>query len=253
MGRLFDAYRAIHEQGFVPIFVLDAFDTQVLMEGCLAAGVRAIEYTLRRPDAKKMIPWIRKRYPDMYLLAGSTLDSDRIVTRMRSKHPQLMTLRELKDAGVDGFVSMLGWRLDSIREYAPTHVVIPSAHTATEAFQQVDAGAHLVKMSGNQLDLVRTCRMPPTFDYCPIFVTGGMTVERIPEAVRAGAIAVASGFDVILKGRSEKISVQEVADAISVFVRTTQQVRNEVWPKLAKSIGADKQTWLDALPHYHPF
>ena len=158
MGRVFEAYRAVHEQGFVPIFVQDDFDSRDLVEACLSAGIRVIEYTLRRPDAPEMIPWIRKTYPDLYLMAGSTLDDEGIVEGMRRRHPQLMTLQQLADAGVDGFVSMLGWSLESIRKYSPTHVVIPSAHSATQAFLQTGGGAHFQKLSGAHLDLVRQCR-----------------------------------------------------------------------------------------------
>ena len=45
--RLFATYRAVHEQGFLPIFTgLSANDPRVLVEGCVAAGCRVIEYTL---------------------------------------------------------------------------------------------------------------------------------------------------------------------------------------------------------------
>jgi hypothetical protein len=43
-----------------------------------------------------------------FLLVGSTLDSERIVRRMKRRHPQLMTVQEAADLGVDGFVSMMG-------------------------------------------------------------------------------------------------------------------------------------------------
>ncbi len=253
MGRLFEAYRAIHEQGFVPIFVQDDFDSRDLLEACLVSGVKVIEYTLRRPDASEMIPWIRKTHPDLYLMVGSTLDSDRIVGGMRRRHPQLMTLQQLVDTGVDGFVSMLGWSSESIRKYASTHVVIPSANTATQAFVQTDAGAHFTKLSGANLDLVRQCRMPPTFEFCPIFVTGGVTTARMRDAMEAGGIVLASGFDVVLKGRSAEIGVKEIAEALSEYVAAAQQARREVWPEVAAAVGADRQIWLDSLPHYHPF
>ena len=253
MGRVFEAYRAVHEQGFVPIFVQDDFDSRDLVEACLSDGIRVIEYTLRRPDAPEMIPWIRKTYPDLYLMAGSTLDDEGIVEGMRRRHPQLMTLQQLADAGVDGFVSMLGWSLESIRKYSPTHVVIPSAHSATQAFLQTGGGAHFQKLSGAHLDLVRQCRMAPTFEFCPIFVTGGISDERMREATEAGAVLLASGFDVMLKGRPTDIGVKEIAEALSLYVETAQQSRKQVWPEVAAAVGADRQAWLDSLPHYHPF
>ena len=253
MGRLFEAYRAVHAQGFVPIFVRDEFDSRELIEACIETGIKVIEYTLRRSDAAEMIPWIRKNYPDLYLVVGSTLDDEGIVQKMRGRHPQLMTLQQLADAGVDGFVSMLGWSLESIRKYSPTHLVIPSAHTATQAFLQTGAGAHFQKLSGTNLDLVKQCRMPPTFEFCPVFVTGGVTTERMRDAMEAGAILLASGFDVLLKGRPTDIGVKEIAEALTLYVETAQEARRAVWPEVAAAVGADRQAWLDSLPHYHPF
>jgi len=56
MSRLFDAYRAFHEQGFIPIFTEDGFDSRMLIDACVAAGLKGIEYTLRKRDADTMIP-----------------------------------------------------------------------------------------------------------------------------------------------------------------------------------------------------
>ncbi len=251
--RLFDAYRACHEQGFIPIFVDDEFDSRMLIEACVASGMRVIEYTLRRRDADTMIPWIRANYPELHLLVGSTLDDERILARAKKRHRQLLTLAELDAMGVDGFVSMIGWSLGSIREYSPNRIVAPMAMTVTEAFQQVAAGAQFIKMLGSDLDLVRRCRAAATFDFCPILVTGGMTTERIPEAIGAGAMIVASGFDLILRGRPKDVPCEEVTDVLKQYLDVTKAARKKAWPELARAVGGDRQAWLDELPHHHPF
>ena len=253
MNRLLAAYRGLHEQGFVPIFARDEFDSKTLVEACVAAGARGIEYTLRRSDAREMIPWIRRHHPDLFLLVGSTLDSERIVRKLKRRHPQLMTVQEAADLGVDGFVSMLGWSSGSIARYAGTHIVIPTAMTVTEALQQMDAGAHFVKCFGSDLAFIERLRLAPTFDFCPVFATGGMTPQRIPVAVRAGAVVVASGFDLILDGCPADVNVKDVAAALSVYLDVTHSIREAVWPEMMACVGADTKTWLDALPHYHPF
>lgn len=119
MNQLLENYRKVYEQGFMPIFVDDSFDTLMLVEACVSAGFAAIEYTLRRKDANTMIPLIKERYPDLAVLVGSTLDDDGMVERMRNRHPQLLTLDELDSIGVDGFVSQLSWSERSIRKYCP--------------------------------------------------------------------------------------------------------------------------------------
>jgi 2-keto-3-deoxy-6-phosphogluconate aldolase len=253
MSRLFDAYRAVHEQGFVPIFVHDSFDSKKELDACLEAGLKVVEYTLRRKDADTMIPWIRENYPDLYLLVGSTVDDERIVAKMRRLHPQLRSIAELEAFQPDGYISMLGWSLESIRKYSGHRLVMPTAETITEAFQQVGAGAHAAKMFGGDLDLVKRARLPAAFDFCPILVTGGMTPERIPEAINSGAVLIASGFDLMLKGQPADVSVKRMAEAIRLYVGVTQEARAKKWPEMARAIGGDRQTWLDSLPHYHPF
>ena len=252
MSRLLDAYRAFHEQGFIPIFTNDSMDSRMLVEACLEAGFKGIEYTLRRRDAHTMIPWIRKEYPDLYLLAGSTLDSDAVVCAMRKKHPQLLTLRQLADMGVDGFVSMVGWSTESIRKYAATHLVMPAAGTVTEAFGHLSAGSHFVKLPGTNLPLAKTCRMAAAFDSCPILLTGGITRERVAECVDCGGVTIGSGFDLMLD-RGTDYSKAQIVKVLKGYLDAVAEARAKKWPEMSECIGGDLRAWLDSLPHYHPF
>ena len=94
-SKLFDVYRSVHEQAFMPIFVQDDFDSKKLVDACVEAGCKCIEYTLRRKDADKMIPWVLEKYPDLHLIVGSTIDDEKITRKMREKHPQLLTIEKL--------------------------------------------------------------------------------------------------------------------------------------------------------------
>lgn len=252
LSRLFEAYRAFHEQGFIPIFVQDDFDSNALLEACLDAGVRGIEYTLRRRDAHEMIPWIRRNYPDLYLIAGSTVDAENIVRHGKRRNPQLLTLSELDALDLDGFVSMMAFREETIKKYSANRLLMPCAMTSNEAFSMVGAGAHFAKVIGPELDLVKLCRAAPMFDYCPLVITGGMTTERIPEAIAAGAVLIGSGFDLMLQGEtnpSKAVMVRRIRE----FVDVTNEARARKWPEMAAAMGGDAQTWLDSLPHYYPF
>ena len=253
MTRLFETYRAVHEQGFIPLFVNDNYDSHRLIEACVAAGCRVIEYTQRRKDADQMIPWIRRRFPDLHVLAGSTLDDDRVARQARRRHPQVRTLAELADMGVDGFVSLVGWHPDNIRKYAATHLVVPAAMTVNEGYQQFAAGAHFIKVFGPDLALMRLCRNDAAFNYCPVLITGGMTRDRIPEAVAAGAMVIGSGFDLILKPFPGPLEAKDIAQVIRDYLATMQEAKRTAWPALSQADGAERRAWLDALPHHHPF
>ncbi len=254
MSRLLDAYRALHQQAFIPIFVRDHIpDSKKLLEGCQEAGMRVIEYTLRRLDAHTMIPWIRENCPDLFLLVGSTLDDDAIITKQREKFPQLLTIDELDAMDVDGFISMIGWSEASIKKYHSRRIVIPAVSTSREAFLNVAAGAHFVKVPGSKPELIKSYRWEAAFDYCPLFAPGGLTPDRIPTAVAAGAVITATGFDLTLKECSAEVSVSEIAAIMKHYMETAQDAQRATWPELAKAADADNQTWLNALPHYHPF
>ncbi len=253
MSRIIEAYRAIHEQGFMPIFVDNGLDSKMLVEACVNAGVKGIEYTLRRSDAHEMIPWIRRNYPDLFLLVGSTLDDVNIVAHCKKRYPQLLTVPELDEIGVDGFVSMIGWTQDSIRKYSPTRIIIPTASTTTEAFQQISAGAHFIKILGSDISLVKRCRAEPAFDYCPIFVTGGQNPETIPDTIAAGSLLIGSGFDLILKGMQDDVTCDQVTERLKIYLDVTKDSRAKYWPETVSDTILNNSEWLNNLSHYHPF
>ncbi len=252
-GRLFDTYRCMHEQGFIPIFVENQPDPKMLIVACIQAGIRCIEYTLRCGNADKMIPWIRQNYPDIYLLVGSTLDNDDIVRKAKVRHPQLLTLSELVQMGVDGFVSMVGWKLENIEKYASTHIVCPCAETVREAFLQLGAGSHFIKVLGPSLEVVKNCRKGPIFGACPIMITGGMSLEKIDAAIAAEAAIIGTGFDLLLKNQPKDISSRKVTDILKQYITAVKESREKHFPEMAKTIGRDAKTWLNSLPHIHPF
>ena len=253
MSRKLQTYRAIHQQAFMPIFCQDDFDSRAEVEACVAAGCTVLEYTLRKPDAREMIPWIRNNYPDLYLLAGSTLDSEKIVRQMRRRHPQLMTIDEVADLGVDGFVSMINWTEASLRKYADTHVICPTAMTVGEALNMIEWGASFIKLAGSDISFVKRCRGAAAFDYMPILVTGGQTLDAIPSTFEAGAVMVGSGFDLTLKGMPGNVSVDEIRQVVERYLHVSREARAEAWPELAAADNGPDDAWLDALPHWHPF
>lgn len=253
MTQLLEVYRAFHGQAFTPILVDDDRDAKVLVEACVAAGARVIEYSMRRADIREMIPWIRKEYPDLFVIAASTIDSEPIVRHMRRRRPHLPTIAELAELKVQGFASAIGWTKETIRTYAPSYLVMPSAMTLNEAFMQVRAGAHFAKINGSLLDVVSQCRSVATFEVIPVLVTGGMTRERMPDAFEAGAIVVAGGFDMMLDGHPPDLDAGRIAETVRRFLETAQKIQGKHYPELATLRDAPDAEWLAALPHWHPF
>ncbi len=251
---LLKKYRALYEQCFVPIFVHDAFDTEMLLEAVKLAGVKVIEYTLRRDDANEVIPTLKKRFPEMTVCTGSNIDCEKIIGNMKRLYPQLMTMKEMEDCGIDGFVSMLPFSDETIQKYADSHILIPSASTPGEALRQVVAGATFIKMAGGDLGLIKTAKAAPTFGYCPLFVTGGVTPERMEDVYKAGAVLTASGFDLILKGMEPAILTAEIiAEKLLHFINTAKAARKTAYPQLNDVENMTDEEFLAIVPHYHPF
>ncbi len=237
----------------MPIFTRDQYDSKMLVEACVLAGLSTIEYTLRRPDFREMIPWIRANFPDLNILVGSTLDSESIIKHARMNYPQLHTLDELKEIGVEGFVSASGYSQQTIDAYSSSHVLVPAAMTLNEAMQMMDWGAHFIKLFGPDLNFVKLVRLEPLFDFCPIMRTGGVTLESIPEMMEAGVMLAACGMNLVADCAPNPGSAESIAEIIKSFVELAQNSRSKKWPKLAQSGDYDDAAWLSILPHHHPF
>jgi 2-keto-3-deoxy-6-phosphogluconate aldolase len=164
-----------------------------------------------------------------------------------------MTIAQLAELGVDGFVSMIGWSEQSIRRYSATHLIIPTAMTVNEAFEQTGYGAHFIKLLGPDVSFVRRCRADAAFGYCPIMITGGMTCQQIPVAVEAGAVLIGAGFDLTLKGHDKEVGPEAIASVLTEYQATVIHARAARYPQLAVNINSSNEIWLNSLPHYHPF
>ena len=250
--RLFTNYRKMIEQVWIPIFVQDDLNTDILLEGCALAGLNVIEYTLRREDAAQIVKGLKNRYPDAVILMGSTIDSDEIVNERKGKYPQLMTIAELASF-VDGFVSMLPFSDETLQRYSKTHICIPAAETSGEALRQMKAGAAVIKILGPDLSLAKRLHALPTFNYCPTYITGGMIPERMEDAFAAGNILTAAGFDVVLKGVArESLTPALVAEKIKIFVDAAKAARAKACPGLQDTEGLTDEEFLQRLPNYCP-
>ena len=247
---LFAKYRKVLEQAFIPIFAKDDYDTEILLEGCKIAGVNVIEYTLRRDDAKEVIPILKDKFPNAVVFVGSTLDDDTIVEQMKEKNPQLMTIGEVAPF-VDGFVSILPFTNETLKKYRSTHLLIPAAETSGEAFRQMKNGASLIKTCGPDFSFSKRLHAVPTFNYCPTFITGGVSRERMEEAFEAGNILCASGIEVVLKGeKPETLTAEKVAELVTLYIKTAKEMREKACPQLKNMENMSDEEFLKSLPNY---
>lgn len=249
-SKLFSDYRKIYEQAFMPIFVKDSFDTDTLIEGCKLAGVGAVEYTLRREDANVVLPTLKQKMDGVTVLVGSTIDCDKVVEQIKQKNSQLLTIDEVAPY-VDGLVSMLPYSDKTIEKYKDSHIIIPTAETSGEALRQISAGATFIKVCGPDFSFSKSLHAAPTFNYCPTFITGGVTLERMREAYEMGNVLTAAGFDLILKGEDAKTLTKErVCERLLKFINTAKTARAEIYPQLKDIDKMTDSEFISALPNY---
>ena len=223
---MLETHKEMLQQGFVPIFVKDDRNTEKLVEACIKADLKVIEYTLRRKDARQAIPQIIKDNPELKVVVGSTLDSDEIINSLKPENPQLATLDEIAEWGVHGFISMFQFSTETILKYSNTHFLAPCAYTPNEAYRMLQDGAHIIKVIID-LNLVKTIRSAPSHGFCPIFFTGGCKLEKIPSIIDSGATCIAAGFDFILRDKPDDISSDEIATIIRQYVDIVQTTRRK--------------------------
>ncbi len=245
-------YEEFYKQAFIPILVNDGLDAKIQIEACVKAGFKVVEYTQRRTDLKEMVQWIRKTYPDLHIMIGSTIDNDYIVRSQQRHFPQLLTLEELAALNVHGFISMLKYSSATIQRYKNTHLLIPCASTVNEAYDLVASGAHFVKVTGPDLALVRRICSEPLFRFCPLFITGGMNLETIPLAIESGAMVIATGFDVMLKGQ-KNMTVASISAILKKYQASVISARSALYPEMAAALNdGDTDLWLEKVPHCVP-
>ncbi len=88
-------------------------------------------------------------------------------------------------------------------------------------------------------------------DYCPTYITGGVTVERMAEAFSAGNILTASGFDVVLKGIApEAVTTELVAERVQKFINAAKTARAKVCPSLNECEKLSDEEFRVALPNF---
>lgn len=182
-----EALGKIRSTGLVPIVrAPSAEDASRAAEAILRSNIGIAEITMTVPQAIRVMESAAAKHGSEVLLgAGTILDPE--------------TCRAAILSGAEFIVTpVLDLRvIEMARRYSKP--CISGALTPTEALATWQAGADMVKIfpcgpvGGPKY--IRALRGPlPQIDFIP---TGGVTLETIPEYIRAGAAAVAVGSELI--------------------------------------------------------
>jgi 2-dehydro-3-deoxyphosphogluconate aldolase / (4S)-4-hydroxy-2-oxoglutarate aldolase len=201
----------INEIGILPgIRVHFAREALYAAETLYAAGIPVAEVTMTVPDGVDVIRGIAKRMPDMVIGAGTVLDQE--------------TTKQCIDAGAR-FITSTGTVAEVLEATLNAGVVaIPGALTPSEVIACWKAGADFVKIFpaaalGGDL-YVRSLKLP--LPQIPLIVAGGVNQANAAEFIRAGAVAIGLGTELLPKEallRQQDHRIHELARRFLALVK----------------------------------
>jgi 2-dehydro-3-deoxyphosphogluconate aldolase/(4S)-4-hydroxy-2-oxoglutarate aldolase len=182
-----EAIRAgITETGIIPAVRLSsAEDARFAAEAIYSSGIPIVEVTMTVPGALAVISQLAKGNSALIVGAGTVFDVE--------------TAQQCLDAGV-AFLTTPGLDLEIVN-FAVKHgtVVFPGAMTPGEVMAASKAGADFVKIFPcAQLGgpgYIRALKAP--FPRVALIAAGGVNQETATDFIRAGAIALGIGRDLI--------------------------------------------------------
>lgn len=146
------------------------------------AGVTAMEVTLNSSQAEQGIKEMKAELGDAFLIgAGTVLNESQAYAALQ--------------AGAQ-FVVAPNTNARVIEFCAERDIcVVPGAYTATEIMDAIELGAHMVKLFPAELGYFKAIRAP--LNHVPIVTTGGVTLDNADDYIKAGAVAVGMGSQLI--------------------------------------------------------
>jgi 2-dehydro-3-deoxyphosphogluconate aldolase/(4S)-4-hydroxy-2-oxoglutarate aldolase len=188
MGEKENSLKVIEDSGIIAVIRSQNADEAVKIARAVSeGGIVPIEITLTVPDAFSVMAEVRRSLGARILLgAGTVLDAEG--ARLAIK------------AGAEFLVSPM-LNPDMVRLCKKNgKVAIPGAFTPTEIVAAWKGGADIIKIFPASLggpELIKDLRGPfPQIKFLP---TGGVMLENVAQFIKAGAVAVAVGGNIIDK------------------------------------------------------
>ncbi|MGH9406248.1 MAG: bifunctional 4-hydroxy-2-oxoglutarate aldolase/2-dehydro-3-deoxy-phosphogluconate aldolase [Terriglobia bacterium] len=211
------ALQKIRSTGLVPIVrTASAEHASRAAEAILAGEIGIAEITMTVPGAMRVIESVVAKYGDEVLLgAGTILDAE--------------TCRAAILAGAEFIVTpVIELRVvEMARRYSKPCIL--GALTPTEALAAWQAGADMVKIfpcgPAGGPKYLKAIRGPlPQIDLVP---TGGVTLDTVPEYIKAGAAAVAVGGELVNLRAIEDGKLELITDTARKFLAAVRSGRGE--------------------------
>jgi 2-dehydro-3-deoxyphosphogluconate aldolase/(4S)-4-hydroxy-2-oxoglutarate aldolase len=207
----------IEEVGIIPsIRTASAEDARFAAEMVAEAGIPIVEITMTVPGALDVIADLARTLPDLVVGAGTVLGVE--------------MARRCMDRGAR-FVTSPGLELHVVELAAKEGVLaMPGALTPTEVMAASDAGADLVKifpcaqLGGDSY--IRALRAP--LPHVPLVAAGGVTQHSAADFIRAGAVAIGVGTELIPRRAIEQRQIEWIRELARRFLSLVAEARGQL-------------------------
>lgn len=185
-------------------------------ESLIAGGVNALEVTLDGEDAFQVIERLGSEFKDQAIIgAGTVLDGVSAELALRS--------------GAEFIVSPV--LKEDVIQTTLRHgkISIPGAITPTEMLTAIELGAHIVKVfpaSVGGPDFIKNVRGP--LPQIPIIPTGGINLENAADFIKAGAVAIGAGGNLVDHQVIAEENYAQLTNMAQKYVEIVKKARGNV-------------------------
>ena len=210
-----EALAQLGEDGIVPVIRAESAAIAVqVAEALVEGGIRTLEITMTVPDAMSAIRAVATRFGTAVLLGAGTVTS-----------------RELAEGAIDAGAEFLVTPCvvtDVIAVASERGIaVLPGALTPTEVFTAWSAGGDIIKVfpaaNVGGAAYIKALRAP--FPQIPLCPTGGVNLQTIAEFIKAGAVAVGVGGELISKTAIEQGDFAQITALARQYVHALETAR----------------------------
>jgi 2-dehydro-3-deoxyphosphogluconate aldolase/(4S)-4-hydroxy-2-oxoglutarate aldolase len=209
----------IQEIGIIPaVRLYTQEDALFAAEAISSSGIPIVEVTMTVPGAVEVIRELTRQSPDVLVGAGTVF--------------RVETARRCLDAGAT-FLTTPGLDLEIVNFALGRGVVVfPGALTPTEVMAAWKAGADFVKVfpcsANGGPNYIRSLKAP--FSEVPLIASGGVNQTNAIDFIRAGAVALGIGRDLIHQDaikKRERGWITELARRYLSMVKEARSIQQE--------------------------
>jgi len=214
-----DVRARIAEIGIIPAVRLHtAKDALFAAEAIYGAGIPIVEVTTTVPGAVEVIRELALHNPELIVGAGTLFYAD--------------SARRCLDAGAK-FLTTTGFDMDIVNlALGRDTVVFPGVLTATEAMAAFKAGCDFVKIFPcapvGGPTYIRALKA--SFPQIPLIASGGVNQQTAAEYVRAGAVALGIGADLIHQDAIKHRNQSWIRELARRYTNIVMEARQENSP-----------------------